>query len=74
MLKKSIDLNFKPDIIVVYNYPAISLLRLIPYCKNNNIKLIADVTEWYLPQGNLLFKIVKGLDSYLRMRFLHKKA
>ena len=74
-VKKSIefDLNFKPDIIVVYNYPAISLLRLIPYCKNNNIKLIADVTEWYLPQGNLLFKIVKGLDSYLRMRFLHKR-
>jgi len=74
-VKKSIefDLNFKPDIIVVYNYPAISLLRLISYCKNKKIKLIADVTEWYLPQGNLLFKIVKGFDSYLRMRFLHKR-
>lgn len=74
-VKKSIefDLNLKPDIIIVYNYPAISLLRLISYCKNKKIKLIADVTEWYLPQGNLLFKIVKGFDSYLRMRFLHKK-
>ena len=74
-VKKSIefDLNIKPDIIVVYNYPAISLLRLISYCKNKKIKLIADVTEWYLPQGNLFTKIIKGLDSYYRMNFLHKK-
>ena len=61
--KRSIefDLNFKPDIIVVYNYPAISLLKLILYCKNKKIKLIADVTEWYIPAGNLFAKIIKGI-------------
>ena len=73
--KRSIefDLNFKPDIIVVYNYPAISLLKLILYCKNKKIKLIADVTEWYIPAGNLFAKIIKGIDTYYRMNFLHKR-
>ena len=74
-VKKAIEVNlsFLPDIIVVYNYPAVSLLKLIKYCKNNNIKLIADITEWYFPDGSLFFKIIKGLDAYYRMNFLHKK-
>lgn len=67
------DLSFKPDIIVVYNYPAIALLKLTKYCNNNNIKIIADITEWYFPEGSLFFKIIKGLDSYFRMHYLHKK-
>jgi glycosyltransferase involved in cell wall biosynthesis len=67
------DLSFKPDIIVVYNYPAITLLKLTKYCKKNNIKIIADITEWYFPEGSLFFKTIKGLDSYFRMHYLHKK-
>jgi glycosyltransferase involved in cell wall biosynthesis len=66
------DLSSKPDIIIVYNYPALSLFKLTKYCKKNNIKIIADVTEWYAPEGNFLFKVVKGLDSYFRMNHLHK--
>lgn len=74
-IKKTIkfDLNQSPDIIVVYNYPAISLLRLISYCKKKKIKLIADVTEWYFPQGNFFLRIIKNLDSLFRMNILHKK-
>lgn len=67
------ELNGKLDVIVVYNYPAIALLNLKRYCKKHNIKLIADVTEWYQPEGGILFKMIKSFDSYLRMKVLHKK-
>jgi len=67
------DLNFSPDIIVVYNYPAVALLKLTKYCKKNNIKIVADITEWYSPVGSIFFRAVKGLDSYFRMHYLHKK-
>ncbi|MPQ46461.1 glycosyltransferase [Marinifilum sp. N1E240] len=68
------ELNNNVDIIVAYNYPAVSLWKLIKYCKYNNIKLITDVTEWYFPEGNLFFKIIKGFDSYVRMHYLHRQV
>lgn len=62
------------EYIVAYNYPAISLLKLYYYSKKYNIKIIADITEWYGAQGeNILHKMVKGLDSYLRMNIIHPK-
>lgn len=67
------EFNNNLDVIVVYNYPSVALLRLIGFCKRHNIKLIADVTEWYEPRGNFVFRIIKGFDSYFRMRVLHKK-
>jgi len=67
------EYNSNLDFIVVYNYPSTALLKLIYYCKKKNIKLVADVTEWYQPKGNIIFRIIKGLDSFLRMRILHKK-
>ncbi|WP_372770464.1 glycosyltransferase [Lutibacter sp.] len=68
------ELKENVQIIVAYNYPAITLWKLKKFCKKNNIKLIADVTEWYQPEGNFLFKIIKGFDSYLRMNYLQKKV
>lgn len=67
------EFNSNLDFIVVYNYPSIALWKLIFYCKKNNIKLLADVTEWYQPQGNIIFRIIKGFDSFLRMKILHKR-
>ncbi|MEN8120222.1 MAG: glycosyltransferase [Bacteroidota bacterium] len=67
------DLNNKVDIIVAYNYPAITLKKLSNYSKKNNIKIIADVSEWYEPQGNIIFRIIKGLDSNLRMNVFQKQ-
>ena len=74
-VKKTIetDLNSDVGIVVAYNYPAITLNKLIRYGKKNKIKIIADVTEWYEPQGNILFKIIKGFDSYLRMNVFQKQ-
>lgn len=63
-----------PELIIAYNYPAICLFKLNQYCKKKKIKLIADITEWYLPTGNLLIKTVKTLDSYFRMMYVHKKV
>lgn len=61
------------DIIVVYNYPSFALIQLMFFCKKHNINLISDVTEWYQPEGKLIFKIIKSFDSFLRMRILNKK-
>lgn len=59
--------------IIAYNYPAIALLRLLIYCKAKNIKIISDCTEWYVPnEGNLFHRIIKYLDTFLRMRLAHK--
>lgn len=42
----------KPDIIVLYSGYSPYLLKLIPYCKKNNIKLVFDCVEWYQPKNS----------------------
>ncbi len=69
---KIIEQN-KIKIVIAYNYPALALYRLFKYCKRNNIKIISDCTEWYLAEGNLLFKSIKGLDSFFRMKIIQPK-
>ncbi len=58
------------DVIIAYNYPALALFKLNKYCKKKGIKLIADCTEWYVAEGNILFRTIKGLDSFFRMRVI----
>lgn len=65
--------NIKPDIIITYNFPAISSSKLISYCKKNKIKLIGDITEWYGHKVKSLLGIFKYIDSELRMRYYNKK-
>lgn len=60
--------------VVAYNYPAIALMQLSKFCRKHGVKVIADVTEWYLAEGNLLFRIIKTIDSEARMRWFHKKT
>nr|WP_320059178.1 glycosyltransferase [uncultured Bacteroides sp.] len=62
-----------PSVVIAYNYPALALFRLNSYCKKCNIPVIADCTEWYEPQGSIIFKTIKGLDTFFRMRVLHPK-
>lgn len=59
-------------VVIAYNYPSVALNKLRRYCKKNSIRCIADVTEWYVPTGNMLFKIFKGLDTEFRMRYVQK--
>jgi len=65
--------KLKPDIIIIYNFPAISCGKLIKFCRENNIKLIADITEWYGHNVNSILGLIKFIDSELRMRYYHKK-
>lgn len=44
------SLEKKPDLIILYGTHLSYLVRLINYTKNNNIKLILDVVEWYDPR------------------------
>lgn len=63
----------KVNIVVAYNYPAIALNHLRKYCKKRKIRCIADVTEWYVPTGSLIFRLVKGFDTEFRMRYVQPR-
>lgn len=72
--KKIFNLYDDVCLVVAYNYQAIALNRLKKFCRSSNCKIIADCTEWYSTKGaGLLFKIIKGSDSFLRMRIIQKK-
>ena len=65
----------KPDIVILYNHPAIPLLRIIGFCHRNGIKCIMDATEWYVASGkNAIYRIIKTMDTFLRMRVLNKQT
>lgn len=61
-------------IVVFYNFQSIAMAKIMRYCKKNSIKCIADATEWYQPGGNIFRKIIKKLDTDLRMKKLHFKC
>lgn len=64
----------KIDVIIVYNYPSIALDKLNRYCKQRQIKLVSDCTEWYSGKEYSFPKsIFSALDSYLRMCVIQKK-
>lgn len=60
------------NLVILYNYPSFATLRLLPYLKKRNIKVVADCTEWYgSPDGSIIKKIIKKLDTSLRMRLVN---
>lgn len=42
-------LDTKPDYVIVYGGYYSYAKKIVEYCKNNNIKVIFDVVEWYEP-------------------------
>lgn len=59
--------------VICYNHPALSQWRIRHLCQKNNVKYMADVTEWYENSGGgLIFGFVKWLDTALRMRVMHR--
>lgn len=72
-IKAVLQQQFSADIVIAYNYPAVALLQLLRFSKKKGIKCYADVTEWYRPTGNLLYSLVKYLDTEYRMKYLHKR-
>lgn len=62
------------EMIILYNFQAIAMRRLMNYCKRNSIKCCADITEWRSAKGESLgYRILKDIDTWYRMRFLHKR-
>lgn len=53
-----------PDYVFTYNYPAIAQEKVIKYCHKKGIKVVGDITEWYMPTS-----LVKKIDTALRMRW-----
>lgn len=71
---KNIILENDVNAIICYNLPSIVLKKLFIFCRKNNIKIYADVTEWYSSKGRSIpNKILKGFDTSYRMKILHKK-
>lgn len=56
-----------PDFVITYNYPAIAQEKIIRYCHKRGIKVVGDITEWYMPTS-----LVKKLDTFIRMRISNK--
>ncbi len=65
--------SMSPNIVIAYNHPAIALNKLLLYNRKHRIITLSDCTEWYEPQGNLLFRLIKGWDVNHRMYNVHCK-
>ncbi len=61
--------------IILYNFQAVIMNKLIRYCKKHDIKIYSDVTEWYSANGHgFIYKVLKGFDTWFRMRVLNRKV
>lgn len=68
----AIQSNSDVKCIVAYNLPSIPFKHVIQYCKKHNIKVIADVTEWYDEKRLSFFKrFFKRIDTNFRMKKLN---
>jgi len=63
----------KPDMVIAYNFPGISLYKLRKWTLKERISLIADCTEWYEANGNIFFRLIKNFDTSYRMKIIHPK-
>ena len=73
-LKKVINKYNNIKSIIFYNYQSVAYIKAIHYCKKKGIKVIGDCTEWYdFRDGGFVFRIVKSLDVFLRMRVIQKR-
>jgi len=61
--------------VIAYNYPSGALNRLIKFTHKNNIKMIAECTEWYGFEGKNIFRnLTRMFQTEFRMRYLAPKA
>ena len=59
--------------VLLYNYPAFAMYRIMQYCKRRAIKIISDCTEWYAPfTKHTRPSLIKLIDTEWRMRILNK--
>lgn len=65
----------KPTHVVLYGGYSPYLLRLLPWCRRNNIALVADIVEWHSSSqfSGGAFGL-SGLNVSLAMRYLYPKC
>ena len=63
----------KPDYVIAYNYPGFALENIRRYCKKARIRCYADTTEWNRINYYGLRGIIRGIDTFYRMRIVHKR-
>ena len=56
-----------PDVVVLYNFPAMAQKKLTNYCHKRGIKVLVDLTEWYVTEGKKPRDIIKRWDTNRRM-------
>ena len=61
------------EAVILYNHPSISTRNIISYCHKHNIKVYADCTEWFDPQGISVHNLIKRLDTWYRMKVVNAK-
>ncbi|MEZ9917149.1 glycosyltransferase [Vibrio breoganii] len=68
------SLSKKPDIIVLYSGYSPYLMKLLSYCKSNDIRLIFDAVEWYGTDSKIKKLSPYLLNIELAMRYLIPKT
>jgi glycosyltransferase involved in cell wall biosynthesis len=65
----------KPSHLVLYGGYTPYMLRLLPWCRRNNVALIADIVEWYEPcyQIGGLFGL-SNINVNIALRYLFQKC
>lgn len=74
-LKKTLELYDDVKYVVAYNMHAVPFYKLLRYARKKNIRVIADVTEWYENAFSIKpQKLIRWLDTNIVMRYLTKKV
>ena len=66
-------LEYNPQYVVLYNFPAVASLKILRACHKNGIKVIQDLTEWECSKGWSPREIIRKIDINLRMHYCMKK-
>lgn len=61
----------KPDLIILYNADYWWTRKMLGFCKENNIKLANDITEWY---DNNELHLVDIIPNAVNMKWLQRKV
>ncbi len=64
---------YKPDYVIMYNFPSIASLRIFNACHKNGIRVIHDLTEWESATSVSVREFVHWIDINIRMRLAVKR-
>lgn len=64
------SLDRKPDLIITYNTPYKFNRKILNFCKENKIKLVSDITEWY---DNNELNLWDSIPNWLNMTKMYRR-